>query len=249
MSRWCGKVALITGASAGIGASISTKLVEDGLQVVGLARRSDKLQELASRLQNLPGKFHPIMADVTVEEDIMAAFTWVKTHLGTLHILVNNAGIAKPASLIDGPTEIFKKILDTNVLALTVTTREAVKLMRENGGEGHVVHVNSVAGHRVTDIPLMNVYFASKHAVTALAETLRLDLRREGSRIRVTSLSPGLVETDIIRCFDGNQQLAKVIEMAPKLHPEDIANAVSYVLETPPHVQVTELTIRPTGSL
>ncbi|XP_064214453.1 farnesol dehydrogenase [Tribolium castaneum] len=249
MNRWCGKVAFVTGASAGIGAAIAAKLVEDGLQVVGVARRLDKLQELASKLQNFPGKFHPLQADVTAEEDIIKAFEWVRGHLGTVHVLVNNAGIAKPASLIDGPSEIFRKILDTNVLALTITTKEALKLMRENGDEGHVIHVNSVAGHRVTDVPLMNVYFASKHAVTALAETLRLDLRREGSKIRVTSLSPGLVETDIIRCFDADEQLAKVIELAPKLHPEDIANAVAYVLGTPPHVQVTELTIRPTGSL
>ncbi|EFA05063.2 Dehydrogenase/reductase SDR family protein 7-like [Tribolium castaneum] len=189
MNRWCGKVAFVTGASAGIGAAIAAKLVEDGLQVVGVARRLDKLQELASKLQNFPGKFHPLQADVTAEEDIIKAFEWVRGHLGTVHVLVNNAGIAKPASLIDGPSEIFRKILDTNVLALTITTKEALKLMRENGDEGHVIHVNSVAGHRVTDVPLMNVYFASKHAVTALAETLRLDLRREGSKIRVTEFS------------------------------------------------------------
>nr|XP_970056.2 PREDICTED: farnesol dehydrogenase [Tribolium castaneum] len=189
MNRWCGKVAFVTGASAGIGAAIAAKLVEDGLQVVGVARRLDKLQELASKLQNFPGKFHPLQADVTAEEDIIKAFEWVRGHLGTVHVLVNNAGIAKPASLIDGPSEIFRKILDTNVLALTITTKEALKLMRENGDEGHVIHVNSVAGHRVTDVPLMNVYFASKHAVTALAETLRLDLRREGSKIRVTVLN------------------------------------------------------------
>ncbi|RZC38890.1 adh short, KR, NAD binding 10, and/or Epimerase domain containing protein [Asbolus verrucosus] len=241
MERWSGKVAVVTGASAGIGAAISTKLVESGLQVVGLARRLDRLQELARKLQNQPGKFHPIATDVTVEEEVVRAFDWVRTNLGTLHVLVNNAGIAKPATLLDGDTEIFRKVFDTNVLALTVATREAVKIMREKDVEAaHVIHINSTAGHQVSDVPKMNVYFASKHAVTALAESLRLDLLRAGAgnKIRVTSLSPGLVETEIINDFLDNQDLVKLLEVAPKLFPEDIANAVVYALGAPPHVQV-----------
>lgn len=186
MERWYGKVVVVTGASAGIGAAISAKLVENGLQVVGLARRLDKLQDLETQLQNRPGKFHPVQADITNEDDLNRAFAWVKNNLGTLHILVNNAGVAKPATLLDGNTELFKQVLETNVLALAVATREAVKIMRENAEEGHVVHINSTTGHRIPNVPLMNVYYASKYAVTALAETLRMDLRRVGSKIRVT---------------------------------------------------------------
>lgn len=183
MERWTNKVAVVTGASAGIGASIAAKLIANDIHVVGLARRFDKLQDLATALGP---KFHPIQADVTKEDDVRKAFDWTTANLGPVHILINNAGICIATSILDGSTEQFRNVYDTNILSVTIVTREAVKIMRQYGVVGHIVHVSSLAGHRVPNVPLMNVYPASKHAVRALAESLRQELVRIGSKIKIT---------------------------------------------------------------
>lgn len=124
--------------------------------------------------------------DVTKEQDILSAFSWISANIGPVHILINNAGISLPSSLLDGKTEDWKSVLDTNVLGLCVATREAAKSMRENNIDGHVIHINSISGHSVTPLPNYNVYPASKFAVTALTETLRQELTRMESKIKVT---------------------------------------------------------------
>ncbi|KAF2904856.1 hypothetical protein ILUMI_01327 [Ignelater luminosus] len=251
MERWKGKVAIVTGASAGIGAAISEQLVNSGLKVVGLARRKEKLDNLAKTLHGKSGKFYGIKADICNEEDILKAFNWAKENLGPIHILINNAGLGRPTSLIEGDTSDFKKVLDTNVLGLTICTREAVKDMRNNKIDGHIIHVNSVAGHYVPQVPNMNIYPASKYAVTALTETLRYELNFIGCRIKTTSISPGLVDTDIFLAngYLVDNQTVELLKMMPKLQSKDVADAVLYILGTPPHVQITELTIRPVGEL
>lgn len=115
---------------------------------------------------------------------------WTRTNVGPIHILVNNAGWARTGSLIEGDeeaTDVWRKVFDLNVLGLCIATREAVKAMKEGGIDGHVIHVNSVAGHYVPAVlKSVNVYPASKHAVTALTETLRQELAAAGSKIKVT---------------------------------------------------------------
>lgn len=154
--------------------------------MVGLARRKEKLEQLAEKLRGKPGQLYGLRADVSVETDILKAFQWVKKNLGPIHILINNAGIGKPTNLLEGNTEDFKNVFDTNVLGLTIATREAVKDMRANKVDGHIIHMNSVMGHYVAQVPNMNVYPASKHAVTALTETLRQELNLIRSGIKVT---------------------------------------------------------------
>ncbi|KAF2887957.1 hypothetical protein ILUMI_18216, partial [Ignelater luminosus] len=186
MNRWKGKVAIVTGASAGIGAEIATQLVEAGLIVVGLARRKERIDELAKTLENKSGKLYSFKADVSKEQDVLDAFRWVKDNVGPVHILVNNAGFRRNTNLIDGDASMWKEIMDTNVLGLCIATREAVKDMRANNVEGHIVHINSVAGHKVSNLPQLSVYPASKHAVTALTETLRQELNYIGSKIKIS---------------------------------------------------------------
>lgn len=132
------------------------------------------------------GRLYPLQCDVKEEQQVLNAFKWIKSNLGPIHILVNNAGCGAATDLVEGKTELWKNVFDTNVLALCVCTREAITDMRTNGVEGHVVHVNSVQGHRVTHAPSMNVYGGSKFAVTALTETLRQELVQLGSKIKVT---------------------------------------------------------------
>jgi len=253
LDRWRGKVAVVTGASAGIGAAIAERLVEEGLQVVGLARRSERVEELSKKLAGKKGKLHAIKADLTKEEDILKAFKWVADNLGPVHILVNNAGLSQLNGLIDGETDKWKLVFDTNVLGLCIATREAVKQMRANKIDGHIIHINSYTGHVVVNFPKMNVYPASKYAVTALTETLRQELNQIGTKIKITSVSPGGVTTEfgdvVFRSSSVpiDEKLLEVVKHMPMLKADDIADSVLYVLSTPPHVQVHELIIKPVG--
>ncbi|KAF2896857.1 hypothetical protein ILUMI_09320 [Ignelater luminosus] len=249
MERWVGKVAVVTGASSGIGAAITVALVQAGLQVVGLARRKHKIDELAKNLSDKPGKLYSIATDVTKETEIIDAFDWIKNNVGPVHTLINNAGIIRGTNLIDGSTSLWKETFDTNVLGLCIATREALTNMRANKVDGHIIHINSIFGHHCSKAKFFNVYPASKYAVTALTETLRRELNSNNSKIKVTSISPGLVKTDI--GLNGGvldlKTWKEFLSTLTFLNPEDVAGAVMYALATPPHVQIHELTIKPVG--
>lgn len=165
--------------------------------MVGIARRAERIEELSKKLEDRKGKLYAVKADMTNEEDILKAFEWTKNNLGPVHILVNNAGGAVlTTNLIDGDTQLWKKVLNLNVLGLCIATREAVKNMRANDVDGHIIHINSVGGHKVPNFPNMNVYPASKFAVTALTETLRQELNSIGSKIKIT--------VSITKCYHKN---------------------------------------------
>ncbi|KAJ8932631.1 hypothetical protein NQ314_014561 [Rhamnusium bicolor] len=244
MDRWVGKVAIVTGASSGIGAAIAEQLVEHGLQVVGLARRKERIEQLAEKLIGEKGKLFAIKTDISKEEDILNAFKWVKENLGPVHILVNNAGIGVPKNLTDGDTEDWKKLFQVNVMGPCIATREAVRDMRANNVDGHIIHINSIAGNQILNIPNLNVYSASKFALRALAETLRLELNNLKLKIKITNLSPGAVNTEIIpQEMRESEVFKKLIEEKQFMEGADIADSVIYVLSTPPHVQVKFLNI------
>lgn len=248
MDRWARKVAIVTGASAGIGILISQALVEKGVKVVGLARRVDRIEELAKKLEGKSGKLYAVRCDISREEDILKAFKWVKDNVGPVHILINNAGVIKPTNLTDGNTDDWRRIFDVNVIGLCICTREAARVMKQHDIAGHIIHINAICGHYVTPLPepVMNVYPASKYAVTALTETLRQELRHFKSKVKITSISPGVVRTEFQDNFPTGTFKDAVLTM-PALKPEDIAEAVIYCLSTQPHVQVHELIIRPLG--
>ncbi|XP_069683496.1 farnesol dehydrogenase-like [Periplaneta americana] len=247
MERWSGRVAVVTGASAGIGAAIAQELVKKGLKVVGLARRVERVQELEKSLKSAPGKLYSRKCDVTKEEEVKEAFKWVKDNLGGTDILINNAGVASLNSLSGGPVENWRKIYDLNVLALSMCTKEALQSMKEKGvDDGHIIHINSVAGHKV--IEQLSMYSSSKHAVTALTEGLRRELVNQKSKIRVTSVSPGAVRTEFGLAAGATPEMLEAYKDIPILESEDVADAVLYVLGTPPHVQIHELMLKPLGS-
>ncbi|XP_030745974.1 farnesol dehydrogenase-like [Sitophilus oryzae] len=245
MEKWVGKVAIVTGASAGIGVSIAEKLVEHGVQVVGLARRKALMEEHKNRWKSKKGSFHPVQCDIRKESDILNAFDWIKKNLGPVSVLINNAGIVGATTLINGDAAIWKDILDTNVLGLCIATKEAINHMREGKIDGHIIHINSIAGFMIPFHPNSNVYPASKHAVTALVETLRRELNLIKSKIKISDISPGLVNSEIADVLPSDSFLAKAIANPTNLRPEDIADAVIYILSTPPHVQIHELVIKP----
>ncbi|XP_017777411.1 PREDICTED: farnesol dehydrogenase-like [Nicrophorus vespilloides] len=246
MDRWRGKVAIVTGASAGIGAAICARLVEEGCVVVGLARRVELVQQQAEKLKGKRGKLYAVKVDMSVEDDILKAFKWTTENLGPVHVLVNNAGVLTNANLISGETSQWKTVLDTNVLGLCIATREAIQNMQANKVEGHIVHINSITGHTPIYMQNTNVYGASKYAVTNLTEILRKELIDEKIKIKVSSISPGLVNTVLLNNI-GKEEVQSYVEQAPKLNSEDVADAVAYVIGTPPHVQIHELTIKVVG--
>ncbi|XP_064547100.1 farnesol dehydrogenase-like [Drosophila montana] len=247
MNRWLNRVAVVTGASSGIGAACCKDLVAKGLVVVALARRENRLQELKAELPaDQAARFHYRKCDVSVEQQVIDTFAWIDKQLGGADVLINNAGIVRPTQIIsEGNSADLRSILDTNVLGVSWCTREAfLSLQRRKIDDGHVVIVNSIAGHHVPAVPQMsfNMYAPSKHAITALTEVLRQEFLNKGTKIKITSISPGAVDTEII----AKSEIAGLGDL-PMLRSEDVADAISYCIQTPPNVQIHELTIKPIG--
>ncbi|XP_055913411.1 farnesol dehydrogenase-like [Eupeodes corollae] len=246
MERWQNKVAVVTGASSGIGEVIAKDLAAAGLRVVALGRRLERLNENRSKLPaDQQKRYFTHKCDVTSEADVKTAFNWIEKTLGGTDILVNNAGVSGRGggNLVTMEAAWMDKILHTNVKGLVYCTQAAVKSMQARKFDGHIVHINSIAGHCIPNVQpgtSFNMYPPSKFCVTAINETIRCELRDLGTKIKTTSVSPGLVRT----------------ELAPKevydtigiyLNPEDISQAVMFVISTPPHVQIHEITVKPIG--
>ncbi|XP_046393944.1 farnesol dehydrogenase-like [Ischnura elegans] len=250
MDRWVGKVAVVTGASSGIGQNIAQELAERGMTVVGVARRAELVEELAKKLSGSKGKLHALKADIGNEEDVVKAFEWIRKNIGSVHVLVNNAGIAPYTFLSKLERSDYKKIrgcFDVNVMGLIMCSNEAIKLMKEKGiDDGHIFNVNSVAGHYIGNMPGFFPYTASKFAVTVITEGLRRELAEAKSKIRVTSVSPGLVDTNI-GAPSGIPNFEEMVANAPCLKSEDITRSLIHALTAPPDVQIAEIMVRPVG--
>ncbi|CAD7079063.1 unnamed protein product [Hermetia illucens] len=247
MERWQNKVALVTGASVGIGAAIAADLVKNGFIVVALARREERLRENQRALpENLQSRYHPRKCDVTNEDQVKDIFAWIESKFGGTDVLVNNAGVvASGVELISvDNTGPIRNVVETNIMSVIYCVREAFNSMKKRNFDGHIVIINSIAGHYVPFVPFgsLNIYPPSKHAVTAMVETYRQEFANAGTKVKVTSISPGFVLTEILPNMEGFRDVGN-----PILSPGDVSNAVLYVLSTPPHVQVHELTIRPVG--
>ncbi|XP_015181824.1 PREDICTED: dehydrogenase/reductase SDR family member 11-like [Polistes dominula] len=242
--EWSGldKVAVITGASSGIGKAIAELLVLKGLKVIGLARNIDKLEALAEELKSKPGKFLPLQCDLTNQSEVLKAIEWIEKGVGFVNILINNAAINIEAGLTSGEIEDWEKTLDLNILGLTCITKEILKLMKKKGiDNGCIININDTLGLKIPanpERPASSAYICSKFALTALSECLRLELAQLESNIKVISISPGLVETEMTQQWlKENPRLA--------LQPKDVAEAVLYAFQTPDNVLIKDLIITP----
>ncbi|XP_049767347.1 dehydrogenase/reductase SDR family member 11-like [Schistocerca cancellata] len=245
MDRYQGRVALVTGASAGIGAAITQALLRRGVNVVGLARRVDRVQAL--ELKDAPGKLYALEGDLSKEESILAAFKWIKENLSGVDILINNAGILIDEQLTSGRTEAWTRMLDVNVLGLSVCTREAVQDMISRGvDDGFIIHINSLWGHTPPANSDTAMYAATKHAVRVLLEGLRKDLVARKSNIRVGEISPGMVKTEILT--NTTNWTEDLYNQLNYMEAEDVAEAAIYMLSQHPRVQVYDIILRPTGN-
>ncbi|XP_012262971.2 farnesol dehydrogenase-like [Athalia rosae] len=249
MDRWVGKTALVTGASSGIGAAIAEDLVKNGLQVVAVARRVKKIEELGRRLIGAKGILYAKKCDLSNENDILQVFAWIKKHFGGVDVLVNNAALIVPALLTDGETEGVERMMTVNVLAAAITTREAVRSMKERKFAGHIFNINSVRGHYLGgyEADYESLYPATKFALKAMTEVTRKELVLAKSKIKITSISPGIVKTEFPNASGKEFFSPELLASIPRLEAEDVAKAVNYALATPPHLQVCELLIRAVG--
>ncbi|CAB3371180.1 Hypothetical predicted protein [Cloeon dipterum] len=255
MERWAGRVAVVTGASSGIGAAVAKTLVLSGMQVVGFARRDDRVKALAEELEALKasGKLHACKVDLSNHDELQKALIWTRETVGGVDVLVNNAAILLSTSLAgegeDDPFPKWRTMVDLNLIAVQVLTKEAVKDMRRrNVDDGHIVHIGSIVGTRIVDMPGSYAYAGTKHAISVMTEGLRRELRDLGSKIRITNVSPGFVKTDWWMANGlSKEESEKMYAENPSLEPEDVANAVQYALGCPPHVQIHQLTIQPVG--
>ncbi len=233
-------MALVTGASAGIGDAIARTLHADGYRVAVCARRHQRLRQLA---HDLGDRVLPCPTDLRREADIMALFARIRSTWGRLDVLVNNAGLGHDAPLCSGATEHWREMLEVNVLALAVCTREAIAAMGTRAG--HIVHISSMSAHRVP--AGSGMYSATKFAVRSLTEGLRLELQAAGSPIRVSSISPGFVRTEFAEHYHGDPAKAEqTYGRFEVLRADDVADTVRFVLSRPQRTQIHDILLRPT---
>ncbi|GJQ80323.1 hypothetical protein Trydic_g12206 [Trypoxylus dichotomus] len=231
------KIAIVTGASAGIGAAIVKEFLASGMKVVGLARRKDKVEELGEDYED---RLFALKVDLTNEEDIVNAFSWTLENVGPVDVLVNNAGVSTVKPIEYAEIEDFKSIIGTNLLGAMLCTREAIKTMKAQDISGTIININSVAGNEVCGVPLISIYTASKYGLRGFNDYIRKELAIAGSKIRITNLSPGIVGTEMAGAY---------VETNRFIRPEDIAASVKFVVSQPANVNISQITVRPVGEL
>jgi clavulanate-9-aldehyde reducatase len=237
-----GRVAVITGASSGIGEATATALSRAGATVALGARRRDRLEAIAERLAG-PASVHEV--DVTDEAASRAFVETARAEHGALHLLVNNAGLMLLGPVSGADTSEWRRMLDVNLWGLLVCTHAALPLIGESGG-GDIVNVSSVAGRRADAGAA--VYNMTKFGVHGFSEALRQEALHVG--VRVTTVAPGFVETEL-QGHNRNPIVQHAMARAREqigevLRAEDIADAIVYAVSRPPHVCLNEVLVRPT---
>ena len=259
-----GQTAIITGASSGIGLAIAKRLAMVGAHVFLVGRTAEPMEETKRAIEQQGGSASVMTADVRDPLQVEQIVATAVKQTGGLDIMVNNAGLEFPSTILDGKPEEWRAMLETNVLALLVGCQAAVMAMRECGAEGHIINISSVSAQRRNS----GVYGATKHAVNVISASLRDELEEDD--IRVTNILPGATATNFARNFPA-PFVEKMIEMSgTELTPkrgehysaetldefaknmkknlcsaDDIANAVIYVVSQPINVNVADIVVRP----
>lgn len=240
------KIALITGATSGIGYATALKLAENGYDTIITGRRLSLLSDLEKRIKkDYKVNVLTLSFDIRKNEEAVKVFEKLPLNWQKIDVLVNNAGLAVGLEPIQsGKIDDWERMIDTNLKGLLYITRKVAPLMIQNNS-GHIVNIGSIAGKEV--YPNGNVYNATKHAVDALSQAMRIDLVNHG--IKVTAIHPGMVETEfsLVR-FKGNEKTAKdVYKGFDPLMAEDIADAIIFAITRPAHVNINDMLIMPTA--
>ena len=239
-----GKVALITGASSGIGEATALALAAEGAKVALAARRQDRLATLAEQISGKGGQAITLVVDATDEAQVSEMVQKTRAEYGRLDILVNNAGVMLLGPIAGANTEDWRRMVNINLLGLMYATHAALPVMKEQG-EGHIINISSVAGR--TARAGAAVYNATKWGVGAFSEALRQEVYKD--KIRVTIIEPGAVATELTEHITDPETKEKTqawVQSMKQLESEDIAAAIVYAVTQAPHVNVNEILIRPT---
>ena len=237
-------IALVTGATSGIGKCTAEIFAKNGYDVIITGRREDRLNEIKKNLESAYKiKAYPLCFDVRKLNEVEKAIGGLPDEFKKIDVLVNNAGLAAGLSAIqDGNIDHWERMIDTNIKGLLYITKNVSKLMIENK-KGHIINVGSIAGKEA--YANGNVYCGTKHAVDALNKGMRIDLLPHN--IKVSAVNPGMVETEfsVVR-FDGDEARAKkVYEGLQPLKPEDIAETIFWMASRPAHVNINDVIIMP----
>ncbi|MDU2345104.1 MAG: SDR family oxidoreductase [Staphylococcus aureus] len=224
------KVAVVTGASSGIGEAIATLLHEEGAKVVLAGRNKEKLQNVANQLSQDSVKVVP--TDVTNKEEVDELIKIAQQTFGGLDIVINSAGQMLSSKITDYQVDEWDSMIDVNIKGTLYTAQAALPTMLEQSS-GHLINIASISGFEVTKSS--TIYSATKAAVHTITQGLEKELAKTG--VKVTSISPGMVDTAITAAYNPTDR--------KKLEPQDIAEAVLYALTQPKHVNVNEITVRP----
>ncbi|HDI7746305.1 TPA: SDR family oxidoreductase [Staphylococcus aureus] len=224
------KIAVVTGAGSGIGEAIATLLHEEGAKVVLAGRNKDKLQNVANQLAQDSVKVVP--TDVTKKEEVDELIKMAQQTFGGLDIVINSAGQMLSSKITDYQVDEWDSMIDVNIKGTLYTAKAALPTMLEQSS-GHLINIASISGFEVTKSS--TIYSATKAAVHTITQGLEKELAKTG--VKVTSISPGMVDTAITATYNPTDR--------KKLEPQDIAEAVLYALTQSKHVNVNEITVRP----
>jgi NADP-dependent 3-hydroxy acid dehydrogenase YdfG len=242
--RLDGKVALVTGASSGIGEATAIALAAEGAKVAIAARRKDRLEALEGKLASEGSTVTTLTLDVTDEQACRDAVAATRERLGGLDILINNAGLMLLGPILGADTEDWRMMIHTNVLGLMYLTHAALPHLVEQGS-GDIVNISSVAGRVARSGS--GVYNASKWGVNAFTESLRQEVTGRG--VRVSVVEPGVVDTELgdhITHAESKRSVKEWKSSMRVLNADDIARAVVYIVSQPDHVAINEILVRPT---
>jgi NADP-dependent 3-hydroxy acid dehydrogenase YdfG len=242
--RLKGRVALVTGASSGISEATALALAEAGARLAIVARREDRLRDLAARLRQHGAEPLVLVADLLDEQEAKRVVAATEAHFGQLDILVNNAGVMYLEPIVDADLGRWRQMLELNVLSLIASSQAALAGMIRRR-DGHIVNVSSTAGRNAN--PNGGGYSATKFGVVGFSEVLRREVYQHN--IRVSVIEPGLVATEL-RDHIGHAGVKKTIndwaESLRQLQPEDVADAIVFCVGRPAHVNINEILMRPT---
>lgn len=239
------KIALITGATSGIGQATAIKAAEAGYDVIITGRRRERLEELAGIIRSKGADVLSLCFDVRQQAEVQSAIDNLGDKWKNIDVLVNNAGLAVGVSPIqEGILDDWERMIDTNVKGLLYVTRAVAPLLIARQS-GHIVNIASIAGKEV--YPGGNVYCATKHAVDALSRAMRTDMLRHN--IKVTNIAPGMVETEfsLVRYKGNGEAAANVYKGITPLTNDDIADTIIFAITRPPHVCLNDIVIMPTA--
>ncbi len=237
------KIALVTGATAGIGRATALMLAGSGYDLIICGRRENKLKEVSKALEALGVRVLQKKIDVSKRSEVVTFFDHLPKEWKSIDLLINNAGLAAGLnSFSDGDLDDWDEMIDTNVKGLLYVSRMVMPGMVERKS-GHIINLGSIAGKEI--YPNGNVYCGTKHAVDALTKSMRRELAEH--KIRVTAIHPGAVETEfsLVRFKGDAQKAAKVYEGFENLVADDIAEAILWCIHRPAHVNINDLVIMP----